>query len=77
MALNVGISLGAYVLQNIINKTSPTIDGILMAVGSGIISGLTFNQPLVGSIIISLGIELAGYTWENIEKIMEKLFGKR
>lgn len=33
-------------MRSLINKKSPTMKGILIAIGGGVISGLTFNQPL-------------------------------
>ena len=72
--INVGISLTSYAVQSLINKKSPTMKGILIAIGGGVISGLTFNQPLISSVVTSLAIELGGYIFEDLRKYFEKIF---
>jgi membrane protein len=69
--VNIAISLGAYMIQSLINKNKLTVEGAVIAIGSGMIAGLTFNQPLISSVVITMAIELAGYAWENIRKIFE------
>ena len=61
-------------MRSLINKKSPTMKGILIAIGGGVISGLTFNQPLISSVVTSLAIELGGYIFEDLIKYFEKIF---
>ena len=42
--------------------------GILIAIGGGVISGLTFNQPLISSVVTLLTIELGRYIFENLRE---------
>ena len=72
--INVGISLTSYAVQSLINKKSPTMKGILIAIGGGVISGLTFNQPLISSVVTSLAIELGGYIFEDLREYFKKIF---
>ena len=48
--------------------------GILIAIGGGVISGLTFNQPLISSVVTSLAIELGGYIFEDLREYFKKIF---
>ena len=69
VGINVAISLGSYAFQSLINKETLTFEGIVIAIGSGVISGLTFNQPLISSGVVSIVTEMIGYAWENIKNI--------
>ena len=55
-------------MRSLINKKSPTMKGILIAIGGGVISGLTFNQPLISSVVTLLTIELGRYIFENLRE---------
>ena len=61
-------------MRSLINKKSPTMKGILIAIGGGVISGLTFNQPLISSVVTSLAIELGGYIFEDLREYFKKIF---
>ncbi len=57
------ISVSTYMLTT----PEPTVQGFGVAFGSGIISGVTFNEPFLRSLAYSVGLEFSGYIDEFID----------
>lgn len=72
-AINTLISVGSYMLQSAITGQDISGYGFIASVTSGFISGVFFDIPAYRSIILSIGLQIAGYGDSFIEMI-KKVF---
>lgn len=68
---NVLISQMGYVLSSVISREEMTPDGFIIATIGGFLSGRAYNSKFLPSLILSLGIEIAGYARDIIQAIKE------
>ena len=74
-AINTIISAGAYVLQSAITGQDISGHGFMTAALSGFISGMFFNLPTLKSLMLSIGLQIAGYgdsIFEVIKKVIKR-----
>lgn len=52
-------------------NTNPTAAGFVTSTLGGVIAGTTFNAPFFKGLVISIGIETAGYIEDVLQLFME------
>ena len=51
----------------------PALEGIIIAKANGVVSGATFHQPSIFSVVFSDATELAGCVLQKVKKYLEEI----